>query len=504
MQRREFLLYSAAAYKTANAAAQSGFDDPFGSASGAARAIAKKQVSAVELTRHCLDRLARYDSSLHAFVQVYGDWSLARAKEADAALARKEIWGPLHGVPVSIKECLAYRETVTSAGIPALKDFKPTHNAALVDRLEKGGAIIVGKTNVPLALSDYQAFNDVYAVTSNNPYDRTRTPGGSTGGGAAAMAAGLGYLTFGSDIGGSIRVPAHFCGLYGHKPTIDLVPLRGHVPPMADQTLTMPNLLPVAGPLARSADDLKLALQVVGGPDGPDAKGLHYSMPKPRAGRLKDFRVGVPPDDSWCPLSSEIRSCYEDAIVEIERSGAKVARGWPAGFQLENAFRVYTYLVFSATMSPLSKDEEEQLRQAYEKDPQDPRLAARFGPASEMPTMVQQLYAIRGIWETFFQDFDVFLSPVDFVAAFPHDHSSGTRLLQTPEGPRSYWDQVRWLFFQTLTGNPATVAPAGRTASGLPCGIQIMGPFFEDATSISFAGLMRERLGGFVPPKGFG
>jgi amidase len=506
MRRRDFLLYTLAtcelACESAGAAAQPGLD-PFGSAAGAAAAIAKKQVSAVELTRHCLDRQVRYDPSLHAFVQVYGDWSLARAKEADAALARKQIWGPLHGVPVSIKECFAYRETVTSAGIPALKDFKPKGNAVLVDRLEKGGAIIVGKTNVPEALSDYQSFNDVYRVTSNNPYDLMRTPGGSTGGGAAALAAGMGYLTFGSDIGGSIRVPAHFCGLYGHKPTIDLVPLRGHVPPTIEQTWTMPNLLLVAGPLARSADDLKLALEVVGGPDGPDTKALHYSMPRPRAGRLKDFRVGVPPDDSWCPLSSEIRSCYENAVAQIEKSGAKVVPGWPAGFQLETAFRVYNYLVSSATARQLSKEEEEQMRQAYEKNPQNPRLAAYVGPASEMRTMTQELYVIRATWERFFQNFDVFLSPVDFVAAFPHDHSSGARQLHTPEGPRSYSDQSRWIFFQTLTGNPATVAPVGRTASGLPCGIQIMGPFFEDGTSIAFAGLLRERLGGFVAPKDF-
>jgi amidase len=309
VKRRDFLFCSLSACQSATVLAQPASYNPFGSARGAAAAIRKKQVSSAELTQHCLDRIQRYDSRLHAFVQVYSDWAAARAKEADAALARKQIWGPLHGVPVSIKECFAYRETVTSAGIPDLKNFRPKRNAVLVDRLEKGGAIIIGKTNIPLALSDYQSFNDVYHLTSNNPYDLTRTPGGSTGGGAAATAAGIGFLAFGSDIGGSIRVPAHFCGLYGHKPTVDLVPMRGHVPPAIEQSWPVPNWLPAAGPLGRTAEDLRLALEVVAGPDAPDAKALHYSLPQPRAGRLKDFRVGVPTDDSWCPLSSEIRSC---------------------------------------------------------------------------------------------------------------------------------------------------------------------------------------------------
>jgi len=502
MERREFLLYSLGACQSSASAAPA-FDDAFSSASTAEAAIRKRQVSSAELTRHCLDRLQRYDPSLHAFVQVYAEWALARAKEADAALARKQIWGPLHGIPVSIKECFAYRETITSAGIPDLKDFRPKHNAVVVDRLEKGGAIIIGKTNIPFALSDNQSFNDVYHLTSNNPYDLTRTPGGSTGGGAAATAAGIGFLTFGSDIAGSIRFPAHFCGLYGHKPTIDLVPRRGHVPPPTDRSWTVPNLLTVVGPLARTADDLRLALEVIAGPDGPDAKALHYSMPKPRAARLRDFRVGIPADDGWCPLSSEIRSCYEIAIAEIEKAGAKVVRGWPAGFQLEAAFRVYSYLLWSATATPLAKEREEQLRQAYEKNPQDPRLAAQVGPASELRAMTQQLYAIRAAWETYFHDIDVFLPPVDFVAAFPHDHSSGARQLQTPEGPRNYDDQGRWIFFPTLTGTPATVAPVGRTPAGLPCGVQITGPFLEDGSTIAFAALLKERLGGYVPPNGF-
>jgi amidase len=501
VRRRDLLLYSMSACQFATAA-RPAFDDAFSSASGAAAAIRKKEVSSLELTQHCLDRLQRYDSSLHAFVQVYGDWALARAKQADEALTHKQIWGPLHGVPVSIKECFAYRGTVTSAGMPQFKDLRPKQNAVLVDRIETGGAIIVGKTNVPLALSDYQSFNDVYNLTSNNPYDSTRTPGGSTGGGAAAIAAGMGFLTFGTDVAGSLRVPAHFCGLYGHKPTIELVPLRGCAP-MIELPWASPNQLPVAGPIARTAEDLKLALDVIAGPDGVDAKALHYSMPKSRAANLKDFRVGVPPDDSWCPLSSEVRASYERAIAEIEKAGAKVVRGWPDGFQVDAAFRVYDYLSRSASTPPPAKEQEEEMRKAYEKNPRSLSLAVLFGPASEQRAMTQQLYAVRSVWETYFKNIDVFLSPVDFVAAFPHDHGSGTRQLQTPEGPRRYNDQNRWIFIPTLTGMPATVAPVSPTSSGLPCGIQIMGPFFEDGTTIAFATLLKERLGGFMPPKGF-
>jgi Asp-tRNA(Asn)/Glu-tRNA(Gln) amidotransferase A subunit family amidase len=197
-----------------------------------------------------------------------------------------------------------------------------------------------------------------------------------------------------------------------------------------------PNQLPVAGPLSRTAEDLQLALEAVAGPDGPEAKALHYSMPKPRAANLKDFPVGVPPDDSWCPLSSEIRPCHERAISEIETAGAKVVRGWPEGFQPDAAFRVYSHVIRSVVDRPPAKEHEEEMRKAYEKDPRNPSLAVQFGPALEQRAMTLQVYVLRAVWERYFQTIDVFLSPVDFVPAFPHDHSSGDRQLQTPEGPR--------------------------------------------------------------------
>src|SRR5882724_3068833 len=217
----------------------------FASALAAARAIRRGDVSSVELTTHLLGRIQQFNPKINAIVTLTAEAALERARAADEARARGEWWGPFHGVPCTVKDTFEVAGVTTTAGLPTLKSHVPARDAVVVARLRRAGAVVLGKTNVPPAAADWQSYNEVFGV-SNNPWDLARTPGGSTGGGAAALAAGLTYLEPGSDLGGSIRVPAHFCGVYGHKPTLGVVPLRGHIPPPPGGPPGPPSSLAVA------------------------------------------------------------------------------------------------------------------------------------------------------------------------------------------------------------------------------------------------------------------
>src|SRR6185295_14087725 len=241
-------------HKTGSTITSSEFKPAFATARETADAVRKKHISAGELVSTTLERIDRHNPKLNAIVWQDRDEALARARRADDALARGNVVGALHGVPVTIKESFAYLGSPNTWGLPSLEDAISPRTAVAVERLESAGAIVVGKTNVPVMLGDWQSYNPIYGTT-NNPWDLTRTPGGSTGGGAAALAAGLGCLTIGSDLAGSIRIPAHFCGVYGHKPTLGLVSMAGFQPGPWDGSPGYPMDLSVAGPLARSARD---------------------------------------------------------------------------------------------------------------------------------------------------------------------------------------------------------------------------------------------------------
>lgn len=292
----------------------------FLSALQAAEAVRTKKISSVELTRHVFERIERYNPALNAFTYQLKEEALVQARKADEAVARKEqLLGVFHGVPVHVKESFAVAGQLCTWGMPAFKDSRAPQNAAVVDRLLSAGAILIGATNVPVNLSDWQSHNPIYGTT-NNPWDLKRTPGGSSGGTAAAVAAGLGYLSMGSDIGGSIRVPSHFCGIYGHKPTLDLVSLRGHQPGGIPTPPGFSTLLAVAGPMARSANDLLAALKVLGGPEGWDAKAWKWDLPPARGQRLSEFRVGYVLDDPMAPPAPDVRVVLEKALENLGRA----------------------------------------------------------------------------------------------------------------------------------------------------------------------------------------
>jgi len=499
-------------------AAAAAFDSNFGTLTEATRAVRSGVISSLELTKHILERIERYNPSLNAMVTLLRDEALARASAADEALARGEWWGPLHGVPITVKDAFEITGVRTTAGAPFLSDHIPMKDAAVVARLRAAGGVILGNTNVPFMLRDIQSYNEIYGTT-NNPWDLERTPGGSTGGGAAALAAGLSYLSVGSDIGGSIRVPAHFSGVYGHKPTLNVVPQRGHIPPLpGDPPSPLGRLnLNVVGPLARSATDLKVALTILGGPDTDEAIAYSWSLPPARGARLTDYRIGFVLDSPSCPVSSDVKEVLVEAIEALRKAGVHLEEGWPAGVDPDEQYDTYRFLLFSIRAerrrlssigaSSLSDDQVEELRaRAVHQDGSREAIQALAwtAPHKYFQAAYNDRMAARAVWQEYFRTHDAFLMPTAFVPAFPHDHTERSqRKLMTPEGPRSYDDVLFWISFATLAGLPATTAPVGRTREGLPVGMQIMGPYLEDATPIDIAGRMADVVGGFQAPPGF-
>jgi amidase len=479
---------------------------PFGSAVEAAAALRRREVSSVELLDAILGRIERHNPALNAIVTLTADSARARAVEADRALARGEVWGPLHGVPMTIKDTFETAGVRTTAGATFLSKHVPERDAVVVDRVRRAGAVLLGKTNVPPLAADWQSYNDIFGRT-NNPWNLEHTPGGSSGGCAAALAAGLSFLSVGSDIGGSIRIPAAFCGLYGHKPSINLVPLAGHIPPPPGTPPGPPPDLPVAGPLARSAADLRLLLEVLAGPSGDEAKAYRWTLPAPRRASLAEYRVRYVVDDAICPVTGEVRRLLENAVAALRDGGAKVEEGWPKGVDAASQLETYLYLLWQVFVPGSSAEEKRAMREAAGKGDPVARLQVATLDDSYQAAQAWRIRreAARAVWREFFSSFDAFLSPVTFVPAVRHDPSEPQerRRVSTPEGERNYMDLVRWIGIATMTGCPATAAPVGTTAAGLPVGIQIMGPLLEDATPIDLAGKLAAVLGGFRPPPGF-
>jgi amidase len=482
-------------------------DLEFVSAFEAARAIKKGQISSVELTQHILDRIHRYNPSINAIVTLTKDKALAQARTADEALAKGQVLGQLHGVPITIKDAFKTAGVRTTVGAPSLSKYVPKTDAVAVSRLRKAGAVLLGHTNVSFMLWDWQSYNDLFGTT-NNPWDIKRTPGGSTGGGAAALAAGLSYLSLGSDQGGSIRIPAHFCGVYGHKPTLNLIPLEGHVPPLPDIQHIPPYDLNVAGPMARDASDLKLAIEVLGGPEPQKEIAYSWKLPPARKTRLADYRLGYVIDDPLCPPSSEVADVISNAVEALGRAGVRLKEGWPSQINPSVQYDTYRYLLASTFASDLKPDQFERLRERAKKQDGTHEAIRALALTSLHGSFMEASrgrIAARAAWQEYFREYDAFLMPTAFIPAFPHDHSPSFwgRRLSTPEGERRYEDMLFWICFATLSGLPATTAPAGLTRSGLPVGIQILGPYLEDATPIDVAKKIADVIGGFRPPKGF-
>ena len=444
--------------------------------------LRRREISSRELTEELLARIDSVNPALNAVVELRCEAALQEATTADEAITRGGDVGPLHGVPMTIKDSFNVAGLHTTWGNPAFKDFEADSDATVAQRLRQAGAIIVGKTNVAFMLSDFgQTANELYGVT-NNPWDTKRTPGGSSGGTAAASSAGMTFLEYGSDLVGSIRIPASFCGVYGLKPSVGIVPLSGFQPPGSPAGPSDMMYMSAVGPLGRSAHDLRMALSVTGGPEGQQAKAYSWALSPSRHTRVEDFRVGVVLDHEHAPVSSEVLTQLSDAVDALARAGATVVEGWPDGVDPVRDYESFGFHV--------------RLFFAFQQPGED------FATISQVIEHEHRRMASRVAWNRYFDDVaDVFLCPVNFTPAFPHDSRPfEQRTITTPEGERPYNDQAFWVSHASLPGLPAVSAPIGRTPSGLPVGAQIMGSLYEDNTAITFAELFTDVIGGYEPP----
>jgi amidase len=472
-------------------------------------ALQARQVSALELLERSIARIEAHDGKLNAVV--VRDFERARlaAAEADKALARGER-RPLLGVPITVKEAFNVAGLPTTWGLPGTEHLPVAEDAIAVARLKAAGAVVLGKTNVPLMLADAQTYNAIYGVT-NNPWDLGRTPGGSSGGSAAALAAGYVSLEFGSDLAGSLRVPAHCCGIFAHKPTYGLVPIRGQAPPGTPALSVNAKVdLAVVGPMARSAADLALTLDVVAGPDDDEAVAYKLALPAARHADLKSFRVLVLDQHPLVPTANVVCSALGKVADHLARAGSKVERTSPLLPDLTLVSNTFGQLLMSLIAANFPDDAYQGLQAsvaALRSDDLSPsaiRLRANVMTHRDWIRTDRMRTFLAHQWRQFFRDWDVILCPVLPTPAFPHDHREMSARRITIDGKEfPYADQNVWSGLATLTGLPATAMPIGRSDDNLPIGMQIIGPYLEDRTTIAFAQQAEREFGGFIAPPAF-
>ncbi len=478
----------------------------FRSATELGRLLRAKKISPRELLDLCLDQYARHNDTLNAVVVT----DLDRARKAAAAsgrrLKRGKPLGPFDGVPMTAKESFDWSGTPSTWGVPALRDNIAKTDAVAITRLTAAGAVMYGKTNVPLMLADWQSFNAIYGTT-NNPWDVTRAPGGSSGGSAVALASGMSALEIGSDIGASIRNPAHYCGVYGHKPTYGVVSNRGQALP----DIVHPSDISVAGPLARSARDLALMMKILVGSDGIAARGMRVTLPLARQTRFKDFRVAVMLSDPVSEVDQPVQDLIGKLAQFLKRRVKTLSMDARPQFSTSEAMRVYIALLRSATSRRQSETEfaaNLALTQGFA--PDDDSYFAQMTRAYVMPHRTwlevnERRHQMRLLWNAFFDYFDVMLCPAAASAAFPHDQTGDrhqrTILVNGRNVPTT--DQLFWAGYSGGFYLPSTVAPLGLTPDGLPSGVQIIAREYCDFTSIRFAELLEQEYAGFVPPPGY-
>lgn len=480
-------------------------DIAFASATTLARLVRTGRVGARELLDHYLARAEAHDGALNAIVVK----DIARARKDAARIDRARAAGkplpPLAGVPMTVKESFDVGGLPTTWGDPAHAGHKAAADSLAVARFRAAGAVIFGKTNVPLMLADWQSYNAVYGTT-NNPWDVTRSPGGSSGGSAVALAAGLTGLEIGSDIGASIRNPAHYCGVFGHKPSWGICSPKGH-----SLGTVAPSDISAIGPLARSAGDLARALDIMAGPDEIDGAGWALRLPKPRSAGLKGLRVAVVAEDRNAEVDHRYSAMLADLARSLRKAGAKVSLTARPGFDTAEMARLYILMLRAATSARLTESAVARWEaEAKARGPEDASYVALMARGNLLPhrewlRLNEARHVMRHAWAAFFGDWDVVLTPVASGPAFPHDQAGERheRTIMVNGHPQKVTDQLFWAGYPGLFYLPATVAPLGMI-DGLPVGVQIIGAQYADRTTIRVAGLIEKAWRGFAPPPGYG
>jgi amidase len=475
---------------------------PFSTATEMLAALRAGEVSSAELTEMHIGRIEQFDPRLNAIAVPTFERAREEAQRADARRAAGE-HAPLLGLPMTLKESEQIAGLPQSAGIPALKAYRAGSDGPAARATIGNGACLLGKTNIPVALGDWQADSPNYGRT-NNPWDVSRTPGGSTGGGGAALAAGMTPLEVGSDIGGSIRVPAAYCGVWGHRPSETAIPRSGAFP-QAD----VPNpaaLMGVQGPLARSAFDLELLFDLMAGPDAGEDAAWSLTIPAARHAQLEGFRVAVMPRLGLAPAAPEMHARVDELAAFLSGKGATVSEALP-GFDLEAYFMDYERLLMAMVTTSQSREEREATAATIRKT-SDPTAEARAdGMTLDVPALAKLLErreAGRAAWRAFFTQWDVLIGPMTMDVAFPHAEGPfEMRTVTVGEQEVSYGLNIVYPMLAIFAGQPSTAFPAGLSRAGLPLGLQAIGPYLEDRTPIRFAQLLEQEWQGFTRPPGF-
>ena len=471
-----------------------------------------RKIGAVELLNLHLARVEKYNPTLNAVVARDVEKALNAARQADNLKAGD--LAPLHGLPMTIKDSYEVVGMPATCGFPFLAKHVPHQDADAVAQLKAAGAIVFGKTNLPTGAFDWQSYNPVYGATCN-PWDSARSPGGSSGGSAAAVAAGLSPLELGSDMGGSIRCPAHYCGIYGHKPSYGVVPIRGHIPPLPGTELQLDMV--VAGPLARSASDLELALDLLAAPPALHRQAWSVRIPSSRHERLQDFRVALWADDSGYAVDERCANAMHAYADDLRHLGVAVDVTARPSIDLKASYEAYLMTLLPLLGDGLPPDMRQHfMDSAAAMGPDDMNYVAHAGRALSMRRY--ESYAVAMLrerlyraWRDFFKDFDLIICPAMPTVAFPHDRrgDAATDPINVGEArdmivngiPRRYLDNLQWPSLATVSNLPATAVPTGRFIDGVPMGVQVIGPFLEDRTPLRFAQLVERELGGFqIPP----
>lgn len=482
-------------------------DTAFWSATRLIRALRARKIGALELLDLYAARIARHDRSLNSLCVLDFDAARKRARAFDRKSGRAGAKAAaLAGLPMTVKESFDLKGHPSTWGLAEYKDMPAASDAAAVERFARAGANVFGKSNVPTLLADWETNNPVYGKTVN-PWDASRTPGGSSGGAAAALAAGLTGLEAGSDIGGSIRNPANYCGVYGHKPTWGICSMEGHALPGSAH----PADISAIGPLARSAFDLELALRIMAGPDAIDGAGWKLALQKPARKTLRGLRVAVLATHPTAETDATVQAAIGRLAQFLAKRGAKVSERALPDFDLGEAHRVFIQLLRGATSGRQTPEFFAQMLTAKDKlDPKDGSYYAQMVRANTQPhkdwlVASNRRHQMRLAWAEFFRDWDVLLCPNAASAAFPHSlpGERWERMITVNGKPQPATTQMWWAGIAGMCYLPGTAAPVGLSPEGLPIGVQIVGPQYGDLATIRVAQLIEREYYAFVPPPGY-
>jgi amidase len=447
-----------------------------------ARLIREREISSRELLDLFTDRVERLNSTVNAVVTLDLERARAAATRADDAIARGEPLGPLHGLPITMKDALETEGIRSTGGAVELTDHVPTVDAVAVARVKAAGAIVFGKTNVPRWSGDLQTYNEIFGTT-NNPWALDRVPGGSSGGAAASVASGFTSFEIGTDIGGSVRIPSHCCGVFGLKPSFGVVPQRGYLDHVGGGTTDAD--INVFGPIARSARDLDLLLDVLAGPVDSESVAWRLDLPPARFDGPEGVRIGVWFDEDAVPVDREYRALLGAAADRLADAGAKVEEAHPP-VDFAEQVALFNTMILPAISPSLDAEQQDLLSGSHR----------QWLRADEQRT------AIRRVWAEWYEQHDLLLCPVLNLPAFAHQQEDDfmTRQITINGESRSYLELVSWPGLIGITGHPSAVPPIGRTAAGIPVGVQMVGAYLRDRDAVAGARILEELLGGFTPP----